>query len=1054
MRTLVDWAVRRRVSVTMAALAIVAFGFVGYNRLSLELFPDITYPSLTIQTDFPDTAPQEVENLITRPVEEAVGVLRGLQNIHSVSRPGVSEVTLEFDWNSDMDMLSMEVREKLDRLILPEEAENPVVLRFDPSLDPIMRLALAGPGELTEMRYLADKQIKQDFETIKGVAAAQIKGGLEEEIQVEVDQERLATLGISLDTIRQVVGVSNVNLPGGALRGQDSQYLVRTVNEFDNVEEIANLIIYVQEGAAVRIGDVAKVYWGAKERDEITRVNGEESVEVSIYKEGDANTVTVAHLVHERLVEWQNIKLPPGYSLTVLFDQSHFIKQAVQEVRNAAVIGGFLAILVLLAFLRDLRSTLIIATSIPLSVIATFVLMYRFDISFNIMSLCGLTLGIGMLVDNSIVVLESIFRKRKASGNLASAAVEGTSEVGPAVIASTLTTVAVFLPIVFVEGVAGQLFKDQALTVTISLLASLVVAVTLIPMLSALGAKLQRGRDGEIEWADQKTTQASAMSVTAATPGQVMTLGRFSEVYDRLVRGAIARRWLTLAVAFGLFFLAIYSLQLVGTELIPQLSEGEFFFEVNMPEGTSLVATDRIIKRMEASAAQEEEVERYYSTIGSRLIAGGMSLNTKAENLAQLNIVMADRTDDAAEIALVERLRRRYVDIPDLEVKFGRPSYFSLKTPVEILLFGEDLDVLRDYSLELAHDLGGVTGLADVRSSLEAGNPELQVVFDRRRLATLGLDMGILSETLRNRVQGVVPTRFKEQDRQIDIRIRNRELDRQSLEDVRQLVLPGPDGQPIRLLSVADVTLDRGPAEIHRLQQQRAAVINANLKNRSLGAAIKDVQRVLLNYPPPLGITTELGGQNREMKVSFASLRFALALAIFLVYLVMASTFESFLHPFIVLFTIPLALVGVVAGLLATGTTITVIVLIGTIMLVGIVVNNAIVLIDTINRFRRAGIQKSEAVVRAGHVRMRPILMTTLTTILGLMPMALAWGEGAELRSPLAITVASGLFLSTLLTLVVIPAAYMALPSKVELEVEDAGKARATPGEPETTPTS
>jgi HAE1 family hydrophobic/amphiphilic exporter-1 len=1019
MRGLVALSVRRRVSVFMTALAVAAFGFVGYQRLSLELFPNITYPSLTVQTDFPDTAPQEVENLITRPVEEAVGVLRGLQTIHSVSRPGISEVTLEFDWGTDMDMLSMEVREKLDRLILPEEAEDPIVLRFDPSLDPIMRLALSGPGELVDIRYLADKKIKPDFETIKGIASAQIKGGLEEEIQIEIDQERLAALGIPLEQVRQVVGVSNVNLPGGSLRGADSQYLIRTVNEFNSVEEIADLIIRQEGPSAVFLGDVANVYHGTKEREEITRVGGQECIEIALFKEGDANTVSVAKAVQERIQEWDQ-KLPPGHKISYLFDQSHFIQQAIGEVRNAAVIGGLLAIMILFLFLRDLRSTLIIAVSIPLSVIATFLLMYRLDISLNIMSLGGLTLGIGMLVDNSIVVLESIFRKRKFGMALAKAAVEGTTEVGPAVTASTLTTVAVFLPIIFVEGIAGQLFKDQALTVTISLLASLVVAITMIPMLSALGGGSSR----------------SGLAKTDGDPDQLMTMGRFSAVYDRFVKSAIQRRVLTVAVAFVLFFGALGSLKWIGTELIPPLSEGEFFFEVKMPEGTSLQATDRVMLQMESEAAKLDQLEQYYSTVGSRLIAGGMSLNTKAEYLGQLNIALKDRSDNRLELATSEMLRRRFEDIPDLEVKFGRPSYFSLKTPVEVILFGENLGDLKVYSLELAQQLSALPGLADVRSSLEAGNPELQVVFDRRRLASLGLDMGIMSETLKNRVLGVVPTRFKEEDRQIDIRIRNQENFRASLNDVRNLILPGPGGEPIRLLSVADVNLDRGPAEIHRLQQQRAAVITANLKDKSLGSAILDIRTVLDRYPPPAGITTELGGQNREMQVSFSSLRFALGLAIFLVYLVMAATFESFVHPFIVLFTIPLALVGVIAGLHVTGTTITVIVLIGTIMLVGIVVNNAIVLIDAINRQRRSGYDKLEAVIRAGHIRLRPILMTTLTTILALLPMAMAWGEGAELRSPLAITVASGLFLSTLLTLVVIPATYMLVPSRVQPDEE------------------
>ena len=1040
MRGLIDLAVRRRVSVVMAVLAVIAFGLVGYQRLSLELFPDITYPSLSIQTEFPDTAPQEVENLITRPLEEAVGVLRGLQTIHSVSRPGYSEVTLEFEWGSDMDLLSMEVREKIDRLIMPEEATDPVVLRYDPSLDPIIRLAISG-GDLMALRRLADKQIKQDFETIKGVAAAQIKGGLEEEIQIEVDQNRLAALGITLDQVRQVVGVSNVNLPGGALRSEDSQYLIRTINEFDDVDEIADLIIRHQEGANVRLKEVARVYWGHKERDEITRVGGQESVEISLYKEGDANTVTVARLLHDRITEWQSEgKLPEGVTMSVLFDQSQFIQQAVKEVRNAALYGGLLAIVLLMLFLRDWRSTLIIATSIPISVVATFIAMYKMDISLNIMSLGGLTLGIGMLVDNSIVVLESVYRRRKEGLDLVTAAVVGTSEVGGAVVASTLTTVAVFLPIVFVEGIAGQLFRDQALTVTFSLLASLLVAVTLIPMLSAAGGRLPR--PGVKIGADAETGELR--HEVPSRPEELFSLGGFSRAYDGLLRGALTRPLITLVLGFGVFFVSIYGVRLLQTELIPQLTEGEFFFEVNLPEGASLAATDRTLQRMEAAAASDSSLALYYATVGSRQVSGGVSVNNKAENLGQLNLVIKDRADDDAEQNAADHLRRSFENVPDLEVKFGRPSYFSLKTPIEVIVFGEDLEALRDYSLDLSAKLAEVPGLVDVRSSLEAGNPELQVKFDRQRLAALGLDMGNLSETLKNRVLGVVPTRFREADRQIDIRIRNREEDRASLADVRNLVVPGPEGQPLRLVTLADVVESRGPAEVHRLQQQRAAVISANLAGRSLGAAVKDVQAIIAEHPPGPGLSTELGGQNKEMQVSFNSLRFAILLAVFLVYLVMASTFESFLHPFLVLFTIPLALVGVVAALLLTGTTVTVIVLIGGVMLVGIVVNNAIVLIDTVNRLRRQGLAKTQALVMAGHLRLRPIMMTTSTTVLGLLPMALSWGEGAELRSPLAITVAGGLLLSTLLTLVVIPAAYQMVPSRMgpaDDEVTEGGDA-------------
>jgi len=1016
MHGFVSLAVRRRVAVLMAALAMAAFGVVGYQRLSLDLLPDISYPSLTVQTDFPDTAPAEVENLITRPVEEVVGVLKGLRSIHSVSRPGISEVTLEFDWGSDMDMLSLDVRETLDRLVLPEEAEDPVVLRFDPSLDPMMRIALGGTANLTESRRLADRKLKQAFETILGVASARVKGGLEEEIHVEVDQERLAALGLPLEQVRQVVGISNVNLPGGSLRGEESQYLIRTVNEFESVEEIAGLVLRREGNSILRVGDVADVRWGAREREEITRVGGVESVEISVYKEGDANIVTTARDVRERLPEMQAL-LPEGYTMTLLFDQSRFIEKAVSEVRSAALVGGLLAIIVLFAFLRDFRSTLIIATAIPLSILATFIAMYRMDVSLNIMSLGGLTLGIGMLVDNAIVVLESVFRKRDEGLGLAKAAVEGTVEVGGAVAASTFTTVAVFLPIVFVEGIAGQLFGDMALTVTFSLLASLLVAVTLIPMLSALG----RENDG-------------SGKRTAGDGQGPMSLGFFSRAYDRLLRGALRLRWLTILLAAGIFALSVYGVGLLDTELIPAISEGEFFFEATMPEGTPVAATDKVIRRMEQAAAAEPGVAVYYSTAGSRLVSGGMTLNTKAEHFGQLNIVMADRQDEAAEAALVQRMRRAFSEIPELLAKHGKPTYFSLKTPVEVVLFSDDLQMLESYGAELEAALEDVPGLVDLRSSLEEGNPELQIVFDRERLAALGLDLRTMSETLRDRVQGAVPTRFREEDRQIDIRVRNSEEDRRSLNDVRNLVLPGPDGQPIRLLTVAEVIEDRGPAEIHRVQQQRAAIISGNSRDRGLGAVVDEIRAVIDRVPPPYGVMVELGGQSEEMQVSFSSLRFALLLAVFLVYLVMAATFESLLHPFVVLFTIPLALVGAVIGLLVTGTEISVIVLIGSVMLVGIVVNNAIVLIDKVNRLRREGLDRLEALVTACHVRLRPILMTTLTTVLGLTPMALSLGEGAELRAPLAITVSFGLVFSTFLTLVVIPAVYHVVPSRIRGE--------------------
>jgi hydrophobic/amphiphilic exporter-1 (mainly G- bacteria), HAE1 family len=1041
---LVAFAVRRRVTIVMITLAVCAFGMVGYSRLSLNLLPDVSYPSLTVQTEFPDTAPAEVENLVTRPVEEAVGVLRGLQSIHSVSRAGQSEVTLEFDWGTNMDALSMDVREKLDRLDLPDEAENPVVLRFDPSLDPVMRLAVRAPAAtITDIRSLADRRFKPSLETVMGVASAEVKGGLEEEIQIDIDQGKLARLGIPIDRVRAVLASSNINVPGGALRDAETQYLVRTINEYDTVEEIAEVVVANVEGRPVVLRDVADVRRGHKEREEIARANGQECVEIALYKEGDANIVTVAKAIREHLkfmageseeqaafIEAGEMRreLPEGWTIDVLFDQSRFIKQSTDEVADAAISGGLLVVLVLFAFLRDVRSTIIVAISIPLSVIATFLFMYRLGLSLNIMSLGGITLGIGMLLDNAIVVLEVIHRRLKLGESRRDAAVSGTSEVGSAIISSTLTSVAVFLPLIFVQGIAGQIFKDQAITVSLIQVVSLIIAITMLPMLASIGRK--------------KLTHA-AVGSAARDAERDFTLGRFSRAYDRVLERALARPGLAILVAAILFAGSLALVPLLGMELVPQVSEGEFYFDVAMPEGTPLAGTNRALLAMEEIVAQEPEVAATFTSVGTRQAAGGMVLRTKDESVGQLNVVMKDRGDAAAEEALAERLRQRFAAIPDVTTKLGHASYMSLATPVELLLFGENLEALADDSQRILESFRDIPGLVDARSSLEEGNPEYQIVFNRPRVAALGLDLAALSNTLKSRVQGAVATRYKEMDRQIDIRVRNRELDRDTATDIKNLVVADAGGSPVVLASVADVRLDRGPAEIHRIQQQRCAVISANVEGRSLSEVVRDVSASMSRTPLSRGVTWEMGGQNREMEVSFRSLRFALILAVFLVYLVMAATFESLIHPFIILFSIPLALTGIAPTLLLLGVKISIIVFMGVILLAGIVVNNAIVLIDAVNQERREGAAKGAALRAACHSRLRPILMTTITTVLGLVPMALGFGQGAELRAPLAITVASGLLGSTLLTLVVIPAVYMVVPSRVGAEASAPASAPA-----------
>ena len=1029
----VSFSVKRRVTILMVSVALVAFGLVGLSRLPINLLPSLSYPSLTVQTEFANAAPAEVEQLITRPVEEVVGVLKGLKQIHSVSRSGISEVTLEFGWDAEMTNLSMDIREKLDRLQLPLEAETPIVLRYDPALDPIMKLSLSGKIGLSRLRLLGDKEVKETLERIEGVASAKIQGGEEEEIHVNIHQGKVAAMGITPEMLGNLLKNSNINRPGGSLKNKQTQLLVRTLNEYATLDDIRNLRITPPERASVRLGDVADVLWSSKDKEEIARFGGNEGIMVSIFKEGDANTVDVANAVKAQL-EALKRKLPPQTEIKVQFDQSRFIEQSIAEVKRSLLLGGLLAIGVLWFFLRDLRLTAIIATAIPLSVIASFILMYRFDVSLNIMSLGGLTLGVGMLVDSAIVVLESIHRQREKGKSLIEAAIKGTSMVGGAVAASVLTTVAVFIPIVFVEGIAGQLFRDQALTVTFSLLMSLVVSFTLIPMLASLGKEKNSKVD---KTSDTKLViQAEKQAVKKTEKSAAKSFAILQSVYRPILIKALAHKWKTLAAAFGVFFLSLLLVSKLPTELIPQLSEGEFYFDVSLPEGTALPTTNEALMKMETIALSHPDVDSVYVSVGSRNVSGGLSLKTKDENLAQINIVIKDRSDSKMEAEVIDSLREKFSKLPQVDAQFGRPSFFSLKTPMELLFYGEDLATMKEYTLSLLPKIKRVEGLIDVRASLETGNPELVVRFDRQQLARLGFDIESVSQTLNRRVNGTIVSRFQQPDRQIDIRLRNRKADRQTVNDMENTVIGEINGRPVTLKAVATIEPLQGPAAIDRVQQSRVAIVAGNLKGRSLAEVTQELTQLIQNNPPPPSISFEFGGQNKEMQQSFSSLYFAIGLAVFLVYIVMAATFEHLGHPFIILLTIPLALVGVILGLWLTGYGISVISMIGAVFLVGVVVNNAIVLVDAINHFRRQGMDKLTAIVEAGQSRLRPILMTTFTTVLGLLPMAIGFGEGAELRAPLAIVVSFGLIVAMVFTLIIIPVTYLIMPSSIHTDEE------------------
>lgn len=1118
-----SFVTRRPVAVLMVFLAALVFGAFSYGRLPVTLMPELSYPTLTVRTEYPGAAPEEVENDVSRPIEEALGVVEGLERISSVSRAGVSDVVLELSWDTDVSEATQDVLERLDLVFLPDEVERPLILHFDPSLDPVMELSLSGQGErfegedgLRRLRRLADRQIKRLLEPISGVAAIRVRGGLEEEIHVLVDEESLQRTGLSIENVIERLGQENVNVAGGTIQEGRIEYMVRTLNEYRDLEQIADTTLARIEGRDVKLRDVADVESAHKERQILTRTDGGESVQIDVFKESDANIVALAHRVRDRigtvdldrtsdsraaasfgaeqgkrggerqaLPLAQEIWEQEGAVLSVVADRSLFIESSIQEVRNTAVLGGLLAVFVLFLFLRNVKTTAIVAVSIPLSLFLTMAPLHALGVSLNIMSLGGLALGIGMLVDSSIVVLESIFRCREEGDGVETAAVRGTEEVRGAVIASTLTSIAVFFPMVFVEGIAGQAFGDLGLAVVISLLASLLVAVFFIPMLaSRRGVSLEdatgEGSEGRrlLRFAsfssfgrDLKNARpwlrpvllpylvvrlaisfvleilAKVFLIVLAVGAWLLrkilpvvkvvfgfltrplirltdgVLGGLQDAYPKLLRRSLARPFLVLGLTVGVLAVTWGVLTALPSELLPEVHQGEITFEVALPVGTPLEETERLLAPVEeALLAEAEHVRSLILTVG--FDAANSQRSDEGEHTARFKMLL-ESADPATEDAVVERVRRRLASVPDLEARVTRPVLFSSKTPIEVEIHGDDLRRLKDVSDEARGVLESLPELADVEATLRTGAPEVQIVYDRDRLTRYGLNVRRVAERVRDQVRGTEATRYNLGDRRIPIVVRLAEGDRETVEDVAALVVNPGGERPIPLSAVAGVTLGEGPSEVRRVDGQRVALLRANLAQGSLSDAVERIRTELsarLDWPEDM--TFFLAGQNQEWEKSRGSLWLALMLAVFLVYVIMAAQFESLLHPFVILFSIPLAFFGTALALVWLDLSLSVVVFLGMILLAGIVVNNAIVLVDYVNTLRRRGYDRRHALITGGSVRLRPILMTTATTVLGLLPMAMGWGDGAEIRTPMAVAVIAGLLTSTFLTLLVIPVLY------------------------------
>ena len=1046
MKAIVETAVRRKVTVIMVTIAVMVFGVISLMRLKTNLLPELTYPSVTIKTEYLQAAPSEVESLITKPLEEALGIVKNIRRISSTSSTGISEILLEFNWGTDIDLAIMDIREKTDAVELPFKAKRPIVLRFDPSFEPVIRIGAVAVDEksrgqqdfqetLSRLRLFSEESVKKSIDTVAGVAAVKVSGGLKTNIQVQLDQQKLARHNLTLEAINSQISSENIDTSGGILKEGDLQFLLKSVNRFKTIDDIEKIVISNQDGIPVLLKDISLVRKGFKKQKAITRLNGEEAVEIAVYKEGDANIVAVATSVLSAIEQIEKT-LPADIRLEVLSNQAIFIQNAVSDVMVTGIIGGILAVIILYTFLKNLWATIIISFSIPVSVIATFNLMYGNNVTLNIMSLGGITLGIGMLLDNSIVVLENVHRHLEKGVDAVLAATKGAGEVISAVTASTLTTIAVFFPMVFVEGIAGQLFRDQALTITFSLVASLLVALTLIPMLAALGknyGQSSRASSGFMPGIVKKRSfgpgklfiilvKGLLWLLKPVTKGIQLTYSLVEKWYMPLLRWSLKNKAVVLSIGIGMFAGTLFLVPKLGVELIPAMAQNEFKISIELPPGTPIRKTDEVIAGVQKSIAEIPEVKSSFSMSGSgnRFSSGQ---GKKGENKGEVSVLLATN-NERPEYAVIGSIRAKLQQVPGIDYKIKKPSLFSLRTPLEIEISGFNLDLLKSISNHLVVDMSASGLFKDIRSSVDEGQPELQIRFDKDKLASLGLQAYEIAQRIMYRVQGNVPTKFSDKEQKIDIHVNAVNTGESSLNEINRLVINPEHTNPLSLDSVSTIKEATSPGEIKRIDQNRVAVISADYTTNDLGTAVKGIHAIIDELVIPPGITIDVSGQNQEMEKSFASLKMALLLAVFLVYLVMASQFESFIHPLVILFSIPLSLIGAVLALYLTGSKISVIVFIGAILLAGIVVNNAIVLIDKINQLRAEGSLKLDAIMEAGRMRLRPILMTTLTTALGLIPMALGVGEGSEIRSPMAVTVIGGLLGSTLLTLVIIPTVY------------------------------
>ncbi len=1022
---LIRGSLKNPVARFMMAIGIILLGIIAFQHLAIDLFPDISYPIISVSTEYEGASPEDVEITLTRPIEKRLSRIQNVRYISSRSREGMSNVIVEFYWGANLDVAATDIQQALSQIKhhFPDEAEESIIYKFDPSSISVLTLAVKGPMDEYRLRELAEDFVAPRLESLKGVASANVGGGKIREIQVDLDRRKLEGLSLSIDKVSEAVKAGHKDLPGGNLKGAKTDYLVRTLGRTGEFRDIEEIVVQQHNGVPVRIGDIGKVVDGFEDAQTEVHVNGTRGVIINILKQIGGNTVSTADNVLKALPQIQK-ELPKGVTIQIVSDQSTFIRKSIKNLQHEAIMGALLAVVIILIFLGSGTSTLIIAHSIPISIISTFVLLYFGNFSLNIMTLGGLALGVGRLVDDAIVVLENINRHIEMGVPPEEASYKGAKEVSTPVIAATITSIIVFIPLAFVKGVAALLFLQMAYTVAFSLLASLFDSLTLVPVLTAMFLKPKR-ESKKVPWTQKFFEKTRPFFLWV------------DQRYQFLLDLSLSRRKTVITGVVGIFAGTLFLVPLLGTDFFPTTDEGQLRMNVRLPVGSSLNETVKVVNRVEEIIFEDvPELMSLWSRSGSgtgaNVIFSGRFAGPHTGSLSLMMVQQSERPRSSDMIA--RSLREKIRQIPGAAISIypgglvTRIITFGNDDPIDVEILGYNLVTGSRLAREIEGYLKEVRGVTDIQVGREDGLPEYQVRVRQDRAAALGLTTSRVAEVVRHAIEGDESAIFVDPKtgREHYVRVRLREEDRKRPEDLARLPLPVSGNKIAALENVVDLKQILSPIQLERKYQQRVIHVTANTSGRDLGSIAAEIEEKISRMKIPEEFTVSLKGARLEQQDAFRNLVFALALAILLVYMVLASQFASLLHPFLIMFSVPLGFIGVIWALFLTGNTLSVVSFIGIIMMVGIVVSNAIILVDYINRLRKEeGVELKEAIVRAGRIRLRPILMTTLTTICGLVPMALGLGEGAEANASLAIAVIGGLSVSTFLTLVFVPTLYM-----------------------------